>query len=79
MVDIPWTKERQTRAVATYILIASVTTATWIWAVYIQNEYRFTKPVLDWSDQKSFGRGFGIYLFERWSRRSITPTPWYTR
>lgn len=33
--------------------------------VIIQNEYRHTNPVLDWGDQRSFGRGFGLYLFER--------------
>jgi hypothetical protein len=32
--------------------------------VYIQNEYRHTKPVLNWADQKTFGRGFGLYMFD---------------
>jgi hypothetical protein len=67
MVDLPWTKDRRTRAITTYVVIALVTTSTWIWAIYIQNEYRFTKPVLDFANQSTFGRGFGIYLFERWS------------
>ena len=65
LVDIPWHRSRQVRAVVTYALIASLNSATWIWAVYIQWEYRRTRPVLDWGDQKSFGRGFGVYMFER--------------
>ncbi|KAI1417352.1 MFS general substrate transporter [Hypoxylon sp. FL1857] len=65
LVDIHWTKKRQTRAIGTYILIALLNSATWIWAVYIQNEYRHTHPVLDWGDQAAFGRGFGVYMFER--------------
>lgn len=31
----------------------------------IQNEYRYTHPVLDWARQSSFGRGFGVYMLER--------------
>ncbi|KAL4779069.1 major facilitator superfamily domain-containing protein [Aspergillus varians] len=65
LVDIPWTSNRKTRAVSTWALIALLNSATWIWAVIIQNEYRHTHPVLDWGDQRAFGRGFGIYLFER--------------
>ncbi|KAH7050180.1 DUF895 domain membrane protein [Macrophomina phaseolina] len=65
LVDLPWAKSRQTRAVATYVLIATCNSATWIWAVIIQNEYRRTNPVLDWGDQSAFGRGFGLYMFER--------------
>lgn len=65
MVDLPWHKSRQTRALVTYGLIAALNSATWIWAVYIQNEYRHTRPVLDWGNQKTFGRGFGVYMFER--------------
>ncbi|KAI1613043.1 DUF895 domain membrane protein [Exophiala viscosa] len=65
LVDLPWHKSRKTRAVTTYVLIALLNSATWIWAVYIQNEYRHTKPTLDWGNHKSFGRGFGLYLFER--------------
>lgn len=65
LVDIAWTKRRQTRALATFALIAALNSATWIWAVYIQNEYRHTKPVLDWGVQSTFGRGFGLYMFER--------------
>jgi hypothetical protein len=57
-------ESRQRCALTTYALIASLNSATWIWAAYIQNEYRHTKPVLDWADQKSFGRGFGLYMFE---------------
>jgi hypothetical protein len=64
LVDFPWAKRRQTRAVSTYIFIALLNSATWIWAVFIQNEYRHTKPVLDWADQKSFGQGFGLFMFE---------------
>ncbi|KAI2615009.1 MFS general substrate transporter [Hypoxylon sp. NC1633] len=67
LVDIHWAKKRQTRAISTYALIAMLNSATWIWAVYIQNEYRFTLPVLDWSDQAAFSRGFGVYMFERLS------------
>jgi hypothetical protein len=64
LVDLPWSKSRQRRALTTYALIASLNSATWVWAVYIQNEYRHTKPVLDWADQKTFGRGFGLYMFD---------------
>ncbi|KAI1098636.1 MFS general substrate transporter [Jackrogersella minutella] len=67
LVDLHWTKKRQDRAVGTYILIALLNSATWIWAVFIQNEYRHTLPVLDWGDQAAFGRGFGVYMFERLS------------
>ncbi|KAF7588587.1 hypothetical protein BBP40_005506, partial [Aspergillus hancockii] len=65
LVDVPWVKSRQTRAVVTYVLIALLNSATWIWAVVIQNEYRHTRPLLDWADQETFGRGFGVYMFER--------------
>ncbi|EXJ86485.1 hypothetical protein A1O3_03436 [Capronia epimyces CBS 606.96] len=65
LLDLPWVKNRRTRAISTYIFIAALNSGTWIWAVYIQNEYRHTKPVLDWGDQATFGRGFGLYLFER--------------
>jgi hypothetical protein len=65
LVDLPWHKSRQVRAVTTFALIAALNSATWIWAVYIQNEYRHTLPVLDWGVQKAFGRGFGVYMFER--------------
>ncbi|KAE8395919.1 major facilitator superfamily domain-containing protein [Aspergillus alliaceus] len=65
LVDLPWLSNRKTRAITTYLLIAMLNTTTWIWAVIIQDEYRHTKPVLDWVDQKAFGRGFGLYLFER--------------
>ncbi|KAI1455513.1 MFS general substrate transporter [Annulohypoxylon moriforme] len=67
LVDVPWTKKRQTRAIFTYTLIAMLNSATWIWAVIIQNEYRTTHPVLDWSNQVTFGRGFGILMLERLS------------
>lgn len=65
LVDLPWAKKRQTRAIVTYAIIAALNSATWIWAVIIQNEYRHTKPVLDFKKQSTFGRGFGLYLFER--------------
>ncbi|CAG9940959.1 unnamed protein product [Clonostachys rosea f. rosea IK726] len=65
LVDIPWVKSRTRRAVTTYLVIATINSITWIWAVIIQNEYRKTNPVLDWSDQSQFGRGFGVYLLER--------------
>ncbi|KAL2821087.1 major facilitator superfamily domain-containing protein [Aspergillus granulosus] len=65
LVDIPWTSNRKTRAVTTYTLIALLNSTTWIWAVIIQNEYRHTNPILDWGDQRTFGRGLGLYLFER--------------
>ncbi|KAI1650925.1 MFS general substrate transporter [Daldinia loculata] len=67
LVDVHWTKKRQTRAISTYVLIALLNSATWIWAVYIQNEYRHTLPILDWGNQAEFGRGFGVYMFERLS------------
>jgi hypothetical protein len=65
LLDLPWLKKRRSRAIATYILIASLNSATWIWAVIIQNEYHHTNPVLDWAQQSAFGRGFGLYMFER--------------
>ncbi|KAJ9606404.1 hypothetical protein H2200_009365 [Cladophialophora chaetospira] len=65
LVDLPWHKDRKVRAVSTYTLIALINSATWIWAVIIQNEYRKTDPTLDWGDQRAFGRGFGLFLFER--------------
>ncbi|OGM47892.1 duf895 domain membrane protein [Aspergillus bombycis] len=65
LVDLPWLPSRKARAITTYALIAAMNTTTWIWAVVIQNEYRHTKPVLDWADQSAFGRGFGVYMFER--------------
>jgi len=65
LVDVPWHKSRRTRAIVTYVIIASLNSGSWIWAVYIQNEFRHTKPTLDWADQSTFGRGFGLYVFER--------------
>ncbi|KLJ07057.1 hypothetical protein EMPG_17456 [Blastomyces silverae] len=65
LVDVRWAKRRQTRAVVTFLVIALLNSATWIWAVSIQNEYRHTNPTLDWGDQRAFARGFGLYLFER--------------
>ncbi|OJD16260.1 hypothetical protein AJ78_03551 [Emergomyces pasteurianus Ep9510] len=57
LVDIPWAKRRQTRAIVAFAFIALLNSATWIWAVVIQNEYLHTNPTLDWGDQRSFGRG----------------------
>lgn len=65
LVDIPWHKSRKWRAIFAYMLIVLLNSTTWIWAVIIQDEYEHTSPVLDWGDQYSFGRGFGLYLFER--------------
>ncbi|KAH8658230.1 hypothetical protein BX600DRAFT_524586 [Xylariales sp. PMI_506] len=66
LVDLPWvSRSRRVRALATFGLIAALNSATWIWAVYIQNEYRHTLPVLDWDDPSAFGRGFGVYMLER--------------
>ncbi|KAL7621502.1 hypothetical protein AAE478_008826 [Parahypoxylon ruwenzoriense] len=65
LVDLHWAKSRRTRAISTYVLITILNSATWIWAVIIQNEYRFSLPVLDWGNQAEFGRGFGVYMFER--------------
>ncbi|RVX70901.1 hypothetical protein B0A52_06058 [Exophiala mesophila] len=65
LVDVPWLKSRTRRAVLTFVLIALLNSATWIWAVIIQDEYRKSHPVLDWGVQSTFGRGFGVYLFER--------------
>ena len=64
LVDVRWTKSRQTRAIVTYAIIAALNSGSWIWAVYIQNEFRFSRPTLDWTNP-SFGRGFGLYVFER--------------
>ncbi|KAL3419670.1 UNC93-like protein 2-like protein 1 [Phlyctema vagabunda] len=65
LVDVPWAESRKTRAIVTYILIALLNSATWIWAVIIQSEYQQTRPLLDWADQTAFARGFGLYMFER--------------
>ena len=65
IVDIKWTKKRRTRAIVAFAVMAAMNTGTWIWAVIIQNEFRKTHPKLDWADQKTFGRGFGYYVFER--------------
>ncbi|KAF1812393.1 DUF895 domain membrane protein [Eremomyces bilateralis CBS 781.70] len=67
IVDLPWARSRKTRAISAYILIALLNSATWIWAVIIQNEFRHTRPQLDWAVQSTFGRGFGVYMFERLS------------
>ena len=64
LVDISWTASLQKRAIVTFILTVFVTSAAWIWAVIIQNEYRHTKPELDWANQRTFGRGFGVYMLE---------------
>ncbi|KAL1840516.1 hypothetical protein VTK73DRAFT_3729 [Phialemonium thermophilum] len=71
LVDLPWVGSRRKRAVATFALVTALNSATWIWAVYIQNEYRRTRPVLDWSDQRAFGRGFGLYMLERISLGTV--------
>lgn len=65
IVDLEWTKKRQTRALTAFGLIAAANSATWIWAVIIQNEYMKTHPLLDWAHQSSFGRGFGVFMLER--------------
>lgn len=64
LVDLPWSKSRKTRAVVTYTLIATLNTITWIWSVAIQNQFRHTKPIVDWSDQHNFAPGFGVYMFQ---------------
>lgn len=64
LVDVAWHPSRKIRALTTYTFIVGVNSATWIWAVIIQNEYRFTNPVLDWADPRTFGRGFGLYMME---------------
>ncbi|KAJ9489460.1 hypothetical protein VN97_g3824 [Penicillium thymicola] len=71
LVDLPWLKNRKHRAIVTFAVIALMNNAIWIWAVIIQNEHRHTNPVLDWGNQRSFGRGFGLYLFERISFRLV--------
>ncbi|KAM3497385.1 hypothetical protein MY10362_009264 [Beauveria mimosiformis] len=65
LVDVPWVKDRKVRALTAWTLIALLNSATWIWAVIIQNEYQRTHPTLDWGNSTAFGRGFGLYLFER--------------
>ncbi|TXT16093.1 hypothetical protein VHUM_00596 [Vanrija humicola] len=63
IVDLKWSKNRKTRALAAFGLVAVLNSITWIWSVIIQDEYRKTSPVLDWSDP-GFGRGFGAYMFQ---------------
>lgn len=64
LVDLPWSKNRRTRALTTFGTLVALNSATWIWSLIIQNEYRFTRPRLDWA-HAAFGRGFGVYMFER--------------
>lgn len=64
LVDVPWSRNRKTQAMTAFIVIALLNSATWIWAVIIQEEYSRTHPLLDWS-QSGFGRGFGAFVFER--------------
>lgn len=71
LVDLPWLDNRKHRAIVTFVVIALMNSATWIWAVIIRNEYRYPNPVLDWGNQRSFGSGFGLYLFERISLGSV--------
>ncbi|KAL4967490.1 uncharacterized protein BDV14DRAFT_188278 [Aspergillus stella-maris] len=71
LVDIHWTSNRKLRAMTTWTLITLLNSITWIWAVIIQNEYRKANPILDWADQSTFGRGFGLYLFERASLGTV--------
>ena len=66
LVDLRWNKSRQTRAIVCFGVIVALNSSTWIWAVIIQNEYSHTLPTLDWSNP-DFGRGFGLYMFERLS------------
>ena len=65
LLDFRWSKSRRTRALTSYILMLLLNTASWIWAVIIQNEYRFTHPKLDWAQESAFGRGFGFYVIQR--------------
>lgn len=67
LVDVRWHPSRKVRAITTFVLLAVMNTATWIWAVIIQEEYSRTHPLLDWADQSTFGRGFGVFMFERLS------------
>ena len=64
LVDLPWVKNRKTRAIVAYIFVAMLNSATWIWSVVIQHDFRQSKPIVDWSDQSTFGPGFGVYMFQ---------------
>lgn len=64
IVDVAWHRSRRTRALTAFGLLVLLNTGTWVWAVVIQTEYHRTKPVLDWADQRTFGRGFGAFVFE---------------
>lgn len=64
LVDLPWARSRRTRALTTFAVLVALNSSTWIWSLIIQNEYRFSRPRLDWA-HKGFGRGFGVYMFER--------------
>lgn len=65
LVDVRWHPSRKVRAITTLAVTGVLNSATWIWAMVIQEEYSRTHPVLDWADQRTFGRGFGVYMFER--------------
>jgi MFS family permease len=66
LLDLPWlSKNRSKRAKITYAIIAILNSALWIWGLILQNKYQRTKPVLDWTEQRSFAVGFGFYMLDR--------------
>jgi MFS family permease len=66
LLDLPLlSKNRYKRARTTYLLIAILNSALWIWGLILQNRYMHTKPVLDWSEQGPFAVGFGFYMLDR--------------
>lgn len=63
LVDLLWHKNMQIRAVTTFASIVALNSATWIYAVDIQNGYRHTLLVLNLGVQKVLGRGSDVYMF----------------
>lgn len=45
-----------------FIVIYALQGGYWIWAIYIMNEFHYTKPTLDWTSD-GYGRAFGVYIF----------------
>ncbi|KAF2198711.1 hypothetical protein GQ43DRAFT_483066 [Delitschia confertaspora ATCC 74209] len=50
-----------TRARSSFLLIATLQGAWWIWATVLVTKLRITKPTYDWSDS-GFGHSFGVFV-----------------
>ncbi|KAF2190051.1 hypothetical protein K469DRAFT_722971 [Zopfia rhizophila CBS 207.26] len=78
--DVGWIQVYPGTALGVFMSAVVGTFVTWLggsladvpWAKSRQtrgidtyNEYRHTRSVLDWGNQRTFGRRFGVYMFER--------------